>query len=151
MTRELQATLERVAQIMTQARDDWWVIASAAAALHGVHTPAVGDVDVLVSERDLIALSETLGLKPEPVSPHPLFASRALVRWTEPPMTVELMAGFRVRSGGEWRDVKPGTRQGLRVGGHEVFVPSRTELADLLTAIGRPKDLARAAQLMAGT
>lgn len=150
MRPELRSTLEAVGRVMVEAQDDWWIIASAAAALHGVHHPEVGDVDVLVSDRDLTSLCERLSLRPVEASPHPLFASRGLVCWAEPPLTVEWMAGFHVRSEGQWRAVEPSTREAFVFGGHEVFAPSAPELAALLRLIGRPKDLTRAEALLAG-
>lgn len=148
LTPELESTLKAVGQVMAQAEDDWWVIAGAAAALHGVGDPPVGDVDVLVSDRDLASLCERLCLSVLAPSPHPLFASRGLARWTEPALTVEWMAGFRVQSKGQWHAVQPTTRDRFLIGDSEVFVPSSEELVGLLTLIGRPKDLVRAERLL---
>lgn len=145
----LLETLRIVAGALQGARDDWWVIASAAAALHGVDQPPVGDVDVLASDRDAAAVLARLGLAPLETEPHPLFRSRLLGRWTAPPMAVEIMSGFHIRAGDEWREVRPTTRQPFGLGGLTIFAPARDELADMLTAIGRPKDLARARRLRA--
>lgn len=150
LTDDLRITLEGVGQALAEARHDWWVIASAAAALHGVTDPPVGDVDVLVDDADLADLSRRRSLRRVDTPPHPLFASRVLMQWTEAPMTVELMAGFRIQSGGRWRDVRPTTRRIFVIGSSEVFAPSREELAELLLAIGRPKDIRRARSLIAG-
>jgi len=145
----LEASLWMVGETMRDAADDWWVIAGAAAALHGAGGPEVGDVDVLASDRDASALLGKLGLQPVQAPPHPLFQSRILGRWTAPPMTVEIMAGFRIRDGSAWREVWPRTRRRMAVRDTFVFAPSADELADLLRLVGRPKDLERARLLAA--
>ncbi|HEY8572493.1 hypothetical protein [Phenylobacterium sp.] len=134
---------------MRDAADEWWVIASAAATLHGADQPEPADVDVLASERDATSVLEALGIKPEGDGLHPLFRSRVIGRWTSPPMPVEIMAGFNLLTDTGWREVALKTRESVRVGAEVVFVPSREELVGLLTAIGRPKDLVRAHQLRA--
>lgn len=48
----LLATLNAVGNIMVEARDAWWIIASAGVALHGADRGHVGDVDVLLSVDD---------------------------------------------------------------------------------------------------
>ena len=143
----LRDTLTWVASVMGEAADPWWVIASAAAALHGVTAPEVGDVDVLASDRDAAALLGRLGIEPLVVPAHPLFRSRILGRWTAAPMIVEVMSGFHIRDGPAWREVRPDTREPVDMNGVRLFVPSRAELASMLTAVGRPKDLERARRL----
>eukprot|EP01042_Synura_sphagnicola_P034499 gene34499-44255_t len=46
-------TLASVAAIMETAQEPWWIIASAAAALHGAKPITVADVDVLLSVEDI--------------------------------------------------------------------------------------------------
>ena len=145
---ELRETLRIVGQTMRDAQDDWWVIASAAAALHGVEQPDAGDVDVLASDRDVAAVLERLGVTPTPPSAHPLFRSRVLGQWSDAPLMIEFMSGFEYRSEDGWHPMTPKTRSEIVVEGVSVFVPSPTELAAILTAIGRPKDLIRARRLL---
>jgi hypothetical protein len=51
VTPELGETLARVADALAEARQPWWIIGSAAVALHGADV-TVGDVDVLLGEAD---------------------------------------------------------------------------------------------------
>jgi hypothetical protein len=51
MTLALGETLARVADALAGARHPWWIIGSAAVALHGADV-TVGDVDVLLGEED---------------------------------------------------------------------------------------------------
>ena len=146
---DLVETLDFVAEVMGLAVDDWWVIASAAAALHGVSEPPVADVDVLLSDADALVVLKAIGVEPLAGSPHPLFRSRILGRWTETPLAVEFMAGFHFREGDIWRPVLPQTREVVALSRGTVFVPSREELAEMLTLIGRPKDRQRARVLAA--
>lgn len=107
---------------MASASDDWWIIGSAAVALHGAAPVTVADIDVLCSERD---------------------ARAVVARWTGLPLAVEFMAGFRVRGA----VVALTTRELVRVAGGVVAVPSREELRALLVSFGREKDLVRAGLL----
>lgn len=134
---------------MRGAEDHWWIIASAAAALHGVDQPEVADVDVLASDRDAISVLASLGVSPLANTPHPHFESRILGRWTGAPMIVEIMAGFRFLGVSGWQPMSPASRERVELDGVPLFVPSRGELAELLTAVGRPKDLERARRLTA--
>ena len=143
----LGQTLRLLGSMMCEARDNWWVIAGAAAALHGVNHPEVADVDVLASDRDAAALLKRLGVEPLAVPPHPLFSSRLLGRWTAGPMIVEVMSGFHIRTGPTWREIRPTTRKQVELGGALLFVPARVELAEMLLAVGRSKDLERARRL----
>lgn len=129
---------------MSEARDDWWVIAGAAVALHGAEGPSVSDVDVLASERDATALLTGLGLHPVSAGPHPLFRSKLLGRIDTAPLIIEIMAGFCVRSAEGWRAVKPQSRLRFELQDCSLFAPSRPELQQMLRDMGRPKDLARA-------
>ena len=88
-------TLGSVAAIMAAARDPWWVIASAAAALHGARPITVADVDVLLSVADIGRLLPLIGIEPYPAAPNPLFRSKVLAKWPAPPVPVDLMAANR--------------------------------------------------------
>ena len=134
---------------MLTAADDWWVIASAAVALHGVDVGEVGDVDVLASERDALSVLSKFGLAPLTKAPHPLFRSSVFGLLTTAPMDIEIMAGFCVHTQHGWRPVAPQSRERVDLEGVAVFTPSREELAEMLADFGRPKDLARASRLAA--
>ena len=142
----LAETLARVADLLTDAREPWWVIAGAAAALHGVAGP-VRDVDVLLAEPDARRLADTLDLLPEAGEVDPRFRSALLLTWRGAPLPVEIMASFKLRTGDAWQPVAFATREPIRVGRATVFVPAREELRALLLAFDRPKDRARAALL----
>lgn len=124
--------------------DDWWIISGAAVALHGVGDIDLADVDLLVSRRDAEPLASRLGIALAPGRPNDLFRSALFGRWLEPSLPVEIMAGFRVRSGDGWSEVWPTMRKAVSVEGADVFVPSREELGRMLLEFGRPKDRARA-------
>jgi hypothetical protein len=129
--------------------DHWWIISGAAVALHGTTDIDPGDVDLLVSLRDAEHLASRLGIALAPGEAHQIFRSALFGRWPEPPLPVEIMAGFQVRSGGGWSEVWPSTREAVTVEGAAVFVPSREELGRMLLGFGRPKDRARS-KLLSG-
>jgi hypothetical protein len=146
---QLRETLAMVGAAMRGARDDWWIIASAAVALHGAEPVAVADVDLLTSAQDAHGLAARLGLAVAPGIATDLFRSDVFGRWRAPPLEVEIMAGLHVRSGAGWTAVAPATRERIDVEGRAVFVPSRRELQQMLLMFGRPKDRQRA-RLLSG-
>lgn len=137
---ELQATLRAVAQAMQVARGPWWVIGSAAVALHGAGPATVADVDVLLMPDDAARVFARLGLAIERGAAHPDFRSDIFGTWRGSALPVEFMAGFCHRQAGEWIEIRPATRIAVQ----DVFVPEREELRVMIKAFGRPKDVERA-------
>lgn len=144
-------TLGTVAAIMEEARDPWWIIASAGAALHGAKPITVADVDILLSVEDISRILPVLGIEPYPAPLNPLFRSQVLAKWPAPPVPVDLMAGFEHRVGDTWHAVRPVTRQAITISTATVYVPERDELRNIIEGFGRPKDLERARLLAALT
>jgi hypothetical protein len=145
MDAKLRETLLAAAESLAAARDSWWIIASAAAVLHGADI-SVADVDLLVSRRDGEALLG--GLTPtEPPNPSDRFRSDLFGRWTAPPLPVDIMAGFHVLAPDGWRPVQPVTRIAIPLGDVTLYTPSIPELIEHCHLFGRPKDVARAAIL----
>jgi hypothetical protein len=140
----LAATLGEVAAVMQVTRDPWWVIGSAAVALHGGYPVEVADVDVLCSANDARAVIHRLRLAQITSVSDLLFHSGVFARWDMSPLAVELMADFHVRREGAWRRVWPVTRELLTLDVGVVAVPSRAELRELLLTFGREKDLLKA-------
>ena len=128
---------------MREARDPWWVISSAAVALHGVVPITVADVDVMTSVEDARRVMTRLGVVPARESASLMFRSAVFGRWTAPPLMVEIMAGFHVANAAGWTEVIPRTRVPILVEEAIVYVPDRVELAEMLRLFGRPKDLER--------
>jgi hypothetical protein len=136
----LAETLARVAERAAAARDRWWIIGSAAVALHGAAPVEVADVDLLMSPRDARAFLAAVSSAPLDDAGTPLFRSAVFGRWHAPPLTVEIMADLYLAGSDPWWRVQPATREAVG----DLFVPSRDELRALLVRFGRPKDLARA-------
>ena len=141
---DLRQTLVMLADTMREARDPWWVISSAAVALHGVTPIRVGDVDVLMSVRDAWRTMARLGVIPANDAAGPMFRSAVFGQWTATPLLVEIMAGIHVAAADRWTEVLLRTRLPVLVEGSAVYVPDRAELAAMLRSFGRPKDLERA-------
>ncbi len=147
--RELQAALAWLTDTMAQARDDWWLIGSAAVMLHGAEPGGIADIDVLLSETDARRILPMLGLPVAEGPPDSRFASQVFASWHAALLPVEFMAGLRQRAGGAWQPVLPSSRVEVVGEGWQVFVPERAELAAILRSFGRPKDLRRLAALEA--
>ena len=140
---DLRETLVMTVDAMRDARDPWWVISSAAVAVHGVVPIEVGDVDVLMSVADARRLMDKLGVVPIEDGASSLFRSALFGRWETRPLVVEIMAGFHVTTSAGWTEVLPRTRVRIFVDERVVYVPDRVELAEMLRLFGRPKDLER--------
>jgi len=144
LSADLRQTLVMTADALEGAQDPWWVISSAAIALHGVTPIEVGDLDVLMSVADAQRAMDQLGVVPMQDGASALFRSTLFTRWEMPPLVVEIMAGFHVAKGAEWTEVLPRTRVTIFMDELVVYVPDRAELAEMLKLFGRPKDLERA-------
>jgi hypothetical protein len=144
----LLTTLDLLAEHLAALKDNYWIISSAAVALHGVEGLAIGDVDLLTSLADGRRLTTSLALPNIAGNQDPLFRSALLAQWRKPPLMVEVMADLCVFHKGKWCEVLPKTRETIIVGSHHIFVPSRQELHDMLWTFGRKKDLERARLLL---
>lgn len=129
---------------MAPARDRWWIIGSAAVALHGADPGSIDDIDIVLGVADAERILPSLGVAPAAGGSDGQFRSAIYNRWTKPPHPAEYMAGFELCEDGRWSPVTFATRVEVRPG---IFVPSRDELHALLLRFGRPKDLRRAASL----
>ena len=143
MRRNLEATLLALAPALGAAQRPWWILGSAAVVLHGADPKEVWDVDVLLDQRDCVAVLSKLGLVPKPGQADAQFRSAVFNRWNGANLPVELFAGFCLCEGGVWSEFVPQTRVVARLGAVQVFVPERTELIDLLRRFGRAKDQLR--------
>jgi hypothetical protein len=140
----LAGTIAEIAAISGRFEDDWWIIGSAAAALSGADLGAVGDVDLLLSERDARRLLDLwAGARRSDAAPDVKFRSAVFARFEATPLPVEAFGGFEMKIRGRWRAVLPLTREARG----EVFTPSVAEQIALLQAMGRDKDGARIAAL----
>jgi hypothetical protein len=144
----LAALLARLAEELAGCREPWWLIGSAAMAVHGAAVE-VRDVDLLLGEADAEGVLARRGLAAEPGTPSDLFASAIFASWPEPPYAIELFAGFRLRDGDRWRPLVPSSCETHRVGDTTVFVPGVAELIAWGRLFGRPKDRKREPLLQA--
>jgi hypothetical protein len=143
MTSGLTQTLLMISEAAAQAEDPWWIIGSAAVALHGADVPDVRDVDLLMSVRDANRTLRGLGSEERAGEPSSQFRSDVFGVWQAPPVPVEIMGGFRLATESGWVAVSPATRRAIMVDGRALFVPSAVELGEILISFGRPKDLER--------
>jgi hypothetical protein len=150
LTDDVQTTLSAVALAAADARDPWWLIGSAAMALHGALIPDIADVDLLMSPQDAQRLCATRGVIPILDGGGERFRSEVYAHWRGNPLPVDVMGGFSVHAEGRWQAVQPRTREaiGLEDGG-VVHVPAIGELIEICRLFGRPKDIERARLLQA--
>ena len=130
---------------MAEARDPWWLIGSAAMALHGAPV-TVADIDLLTSVDDARRL---FGDRLAPGAPSTLFRSDLFGRWRIGAFEVEVMAGLALRGEVGWQPVELAGRERVVLDGQPLFTPGVAGLITLCRRFGRPKDEARA-KLLAG-
>lgn len=138
-----QGTLRALAAALKGTVDPWWIFGGAALALHGAGSEDPKDIDVLVSEADAARLAGALSIGNGADGGTAKFRSSWFLKSALGPVPVEVMAGFEIFSSGVWHPVHPRTRERKVIGEVALFVPSRAELAEILTLSGRPKDIAR--------
>jgi len=144
---DLEETLAEVGDLAADASEPWWIIGSAAVALHGARVANVRDIDLMMSRADARHFLERVGVLSTPDTGHPKFRSEVFGTWRRPPLPVEIFAGFSLTDSEGWRPVLLQTRQAVSVAGRTLYVPSKDELRELLLSFGRPKDLERVGQL----
>jgi hypothetical protein len=140
---ELAAALGELAEVVRDARDPWWLIGSAAMALHGAGPLEVGDIDLLMSRADAALLLERLGVPGGLGTAHDKFRSEVFGQWQCRGYTVEVLGGFHVHDGTRWREVVPRDRVAVSLIGAVLFVPSLDDLIEMCRLFGRPKDAER--------
>ena len=145
----LAETLDLIADDLHALSEPWWLIGSAAMVLHGVILAAIDDVDILTTPAGARALAAHWSVEPTAPGPSEKFDSEVFFQRSDTPLTVEVMAGFRVRAAGRWIAVLPKTREALAGPGGPWFAPSRAELLEMLALFGRAQDLTRAKLLSA--
>lgn len=138
------------ADLAAEASEPWWIIGSAAVALHGAPVPKVRDVDLMMGQNDARRFLASVGVAPEPASAHPQFRSVVFGTWRDPPLPVEVFGDFSLATAHGWRPVRLHSHERLTVAGRTLFVPSARELEALLLSFGRGKDLERASLLRRG-
>ncbi|MBV7266645.1 hypothetical protein [Erythrobacter ani] len=143
----LRSTLVKLAAVMSSADEPWWIIGSAAVALHGADAGDINDVDVLLAKGDLERLKRELRLADRRDPSKVKFRSSAFGLWSHPALPVEFMADLEVKTGRRWVQVLPQTRQEVVIDSHALYVPEKAELITILRRFDREKDIARAAAL----
>ncbi|KQN19228.1 hypothetical protein ASE86_11940 [Sphingomonas sp. Leaf33] len=101
----LATTLAMICDAASTAQDDWWIIGSAAVALHGGAVPALKDVDLMMSSRDAERLLVGVGANAIAPPPSERFRSAIFGMWTAPPIPVEVFGGFIMAGPDGWRNV----------------------------------------------
>lgn len=143
----LEATLAAIQPALAAAQHRWWILGSAAVALHGAELHEIRDVDVLLDPRDCPAVFARLGIAVQAGQGDGQFRSEVFQRWDQGSLPVELFAGFKLCERGVWHDLLPQSRMPVQAGAVTVYVPARGELIAMLQRFGRPKDLLRIAAL----
>lgn len=144
LTKSFESALQECANQMQLATDPWWIIGSISMALHGVDPGPIGDIDILVSKKDALALGQKWECRNCAGSGTGRFRSTILLKHRIIGVDVEVMAGLEVRQQSGWHPVLPKTRQKITRQGVVLFVPEQAELINIFRLFGREKDIERA-------
>ena len=142
----LADTLAVVARITASATASWWVIGSAAMALHGLAV-SVADVDLLLTADDAARVLRENACSPLTDGGTERLRSDVFGRITANALPIDVLGGFHVNQQDRWALVQPTTRLAVSLAGGTVHVPSRADLTQLTRSLGRPLDLRRADML----
>lgn len=135
---------------MAHAKQPWWIIGSAAVAIHLQKDIGVNDIDVLLTRDDARGIRTHLNIADASLPPHPLFRSSLFFTSHGDHLPIEFMADFALFENGVWAPVICTSRQAVLIGGHPIWVPEVQELAALLKRFGREKDVQRLRLLREG-
>ena len=136
-----------IGQEMEHAADPWWIIGSLAVALHGCDPGPINDLDLLVSERDGLALMSRWSCDNFADSGSAKFRSSVVLRPDIAPVIIDVMGGFKYFYGGNWITLMPQSRVEVVRDGIRLYIPDFNEMVDILDRFGRPKDLERASRM----
>jgi hypothetical protein len=150
LTTDFTKTLEAVARILNDDGHEWVVFGGAAMVLHGFDIGTLSDIDIIVSAATAAWLMEKLPVENQADTGSSRFRSDYFLRPNLGPTPVEIMANFKIHSGGNWHWIRPTNVTGVRVGRPMVFTPEVNELAKIFDLCGQAKDIARS-QIIKGT
>ncbi len=144
LTPDIASTLTLYAKHLQSTHDEWWVIGSAAVALHGTDPGPINDIDILVSVPDALQLAKKWQCPNTANTGSERFRSRVLLKPGFGNFPVQIMAGLAYRKLGKWQLLAPKTRQKVLLKSTTLFIPERAEFIEILRSFGRTKDIVRA-------
>ena len=127
---------------------DWCLFGGAATALYLDDWRGLHDIDVLLPAAELVGMFDRAPIVDKSDGGTERFRSAIYAGWALP-VPIDLLAGFEVNHAGAWRPVWPVTRRLLPVPGGMAQVPDLAEHIEITRLLGRPRDLARIAELQA--
>lgn len=145
----LATTLAAAKVLMNDCRHPWCIFGGTLAALRGLRDDEVADVDVLLHIDDARRLCAREGIVQSHDGGNGRFRSEIFVRLVGHPLPIEVMAGLAVSHGGEWRSVAFPEIETITWQGLTLPVPTLAGMVALHSALGRPKDLALVARVVA--
>lgn len=146
---DLARLLERLAPALERVGEPWVIIGSGALMILGLPLEDCPDLDILTTaagaERLEGAWAEWRagGYAPDPVAP---FRSR-FSRYEAPEGGFEVMGDLELNTAEGWRPVRAEAVERRAFGRGAWPIPTGTEQLRILRLFGRPKDLAKAAEL----
>ena len=142
-------TLRCLVDLMGASKDPWWIITSAATALHTLDWSDVRDIDVMVSRRDARMLLASAPFMDRTDGGTEKFRSSLYATLDLPGLPIDIFADFEICRHGHWSRVLPATRLSLEIEAGLVYTASIREQLAITKALDRAKDASRIAKLQA--
>lgn len=146
---DLLDTLAEVARLTAAANGSWWIFGGAAMRLYGARDIVPADVDVLLAPdaAKAILIAEGIGQTSDGGSDR--FRSQVYGTITKAPLPIDILGGFQVYHGADWRPVLLTSIERIILPFGTIQVPTLPELIAITRQLGRPKDFDRAQRLEA--
>lgn len=138
-------TLKNTSRFLAASEDPWWILGSSAIALCGIDPQIIRDIDVVISPQDARRLMKRYDLSNQADGGNHLFRSEIVLRPQLGPIPLEILSNYEIRERGTWTLLTLNTRKTVEVEGATLFVPELDEQIEILTKLGREKDLQRIA------
>ncbi len=145
MSPEVIRSAEVIARVMP-AGANWWIIGSAALALSGLDVEPK-DIDVFAASGVIEQARRALGVAATPAGSDRFRSNPYFQFRPEGGLEIDFMGGLEVLAEGTWTRLHIESHTAVTIGSATLFVPGLEEQGRILRLFGRPKDLAREAQI----
>ncbi len=145
---KIATVLREACPTLTQLKDDYFIIGSAALNLYGIEIET-SDIDIIVSDRDAIYLQTAWAdkVKHNHVTQNDHLFRSNLTRFDFGLLDIETIGELEVNKNGTWMPLHVQECRTLNLDGMQIKLPTIEELTRIFYLFGREKDLAKIKQI----
>jgi hypothetical protein len=138
MSSDFETSIAALIAAMNDARDPWFLIGGAAAALVSGDHGSVRDIDLVCSPHDARRLIDEHGFRD--VTDGGRSGLRSAVRaQADTPILIDALGGFEILIEGRWTAIAPNELRPIEARAGRVYLPGAAELHEIRLAIGRAR------------